>query len=228
MTREKPAVLSAGEITKALLGLPDWRERLGALHTAFVAPTAADALSFIAAVGRVSEALDHHPDLDWRYDHVFVRTTTHEAGLQLTARDVQLAGEISALAADAGARAQPALSRTIELGIDTADPHRLEETWLAALGYRRGRPGDFVDPWGRGPTIWFQQTPLPAASRLHLDVHVVPEIAAEVLTTVESTGGSLRESRFAPSWWVVADADGNRLCVCTPDGRAAADAPEST
>src|SRR5665647_3091230 len=55
-----------------------------------------------------------------------------------------------------------------------------------------------------------------ATSRLHLDVHVAQESALEVVDAVESAGGRRLDERFAPSWWVIADAEGNRLCVCTP------------
>jgi 4a-hydroxytetrahydrobiopterin dehydratase len=220
MSRQKPTILGAAQLAAALEKLPDWRERLDAFHTAYVAPSAASALAFIAAIGQAAETLDHHPDLDWRYDHVFLRTTTHEVGSALTERDVALATEISAIAAASGVRAEPALSRTIEIGIDSPAKELVEETWLTALDYRRGRAGDLIDRWARGPTLWFQETAEPDSSRMHLDVHVVSETAHQVLDDVEAAGGTRLDSRFAPSWWVIGDADGNRLCVCTPDGRA--------
>ncbi len=217
VSQPKPAVLRPDEITKALTDLPDWRTRLGVLYTAYVAPSAAAALALVAAIGEAAEAADHHPDLDWRYDHVFLRTTTHQAGHEVTERDVLLATEISTLAAKTGARAEPALAREVEIGIDTPDPKSLEETWITALGYRRGRDGDLVDPWGRGPNVWFQQTSTPDASRMHIDLHVASETALESLDAIKVAGGVRLDDQFAPSWWVVADADGNRLCVCTPD-----------
>jgi 4a-hydroxytetrahydrobiopterin dehydratase len=217
MSHPIPAVLNADEIAAALVSLPDWRERLGGFHTAYVAPSAAAALSFVAAVGAAAEVANHHPELDWRYDHVFLRTTTHEVGYAITSRDVALASAISEIAAATGVRAEPALSRTVEIAIDAADPTLVEQTWLTALGYRRGRAGDLIDPWGRGPTLWFQTTPEPDPSRMHLDIHVAAETAHQVLAAVEFAGGTRLDSRFAPSFWVVGDADGNRLCVCTPE-----------
>ena len=156
------------------------------MQTAYVAPSAAAALALVAAIGQAAESVDHHPDVDWRYDHVFVRSTTHQVGDEVTERDIRLATRISALAAGAGAVAEPTLVRTVEIGMDSADPDALRSTWQTALGYRLGRSGDLVDPWGRGPTLWFQCTETPATSRLHLDVHVAQE------------------------------RQGNRLCVCTP------------
>jgi 4a-hydroxytetrahydrobiopterin dehydratase len=215
-----PRVLPVDEIRSALAHLPDWRLRLGALHTAYAAPSSAAALAFAAAVGEAAESADHHPDLDWRYRHVFLRTTTHQAGGAVTQRDLELAAAVSTLAADAGLTAVPQLSRTVEIAIDAADPEALKATWRAALGYRPGRDADeLVDPWSRSPTVWFQRTATPAESRIHLDVHVVADEAPGVLDHVAGTGGRLLDGSHAPSWWVMADGDGNRLCVCTPAGR---------
>ena len=61
-------ILTRTEIDDALAGLPDWRYRLGGLVTAYKTPTAAAALELIAAVGRLAEDSNHHPDLDWRYN----------------------------------------------------------------------------------------------------------------------------------------------------------------
>ena len=100
--------LSPAEVDAALVSLPDWRDQGGVLHAAFAAATVADALALIAAIGALAEELDHHPDVDWRYRHVFVRSTTHSAGGQLTELDVALAARISAAAARLGAVAEVA------------------------------------------------------------------------------------------------------------------------
>ena len=36
---------------------------------------------------------------------------------------------------------------------------------------------------------------------------------------VVAAGGRLVTDEFAPSWWVLADADGNEACVCTWQAR---------
>jgi 4a-hydroxytetrahydrobiopterin dehydratase len=198
----------------ALADLPDWRLQLRALTTAFVADSPAEALALVAAVGAAAEEADHHPDVDWRYRHVFVRSTTHAAGNRVTARDTALAARTSALAAELGLRAQPALAREVEVGVDAADHEPLVGTWAAALGYVVGPGGDdVVDPFRRGPAVWFQRTATPAASRLHLDATVAHEAAGQVLAAVHAAGG--RTVDVAPAFTVVADPDGNRLCVCT-------------
>ncbi len=76
------------------------------LHAAFATASVGDALALIAAIGALAEKLDHHPDVDWRYRHVFVRSTTHSAGGRLTELDLTLAKAISAEAARLGAVAE--------------------------------------------------------------------------------------------------------------------------
>lgn len=94
-------------IDEALTGLPDWRFSDGGLVTVFKTPTAAAALEVIAAVGRLAEEQNHHPDLDWRYNKVFIRLTSHDAGSAVTTRDVAAATSLSELAIRLGATAQP-------------------------------------------------------------------------------------------------------------------------
>lgn len=209
----KPAVLKSDELAAALTGLPDWRCRLGALHTVFKASSSAEAVELVHQIGGLAEELNHHPDVDWRYDHVFVRTSTHSVGSEVTAKDVELAGRISALAA--GAQARPELFRTVDIGVDAADPAAVLGTWQALLRYRAKGDADLVDPWGRGPSIWFQQTGTPDPSRLHLDVWVEDSSADGVLAETQDAGARRIDDRFRPSFTVIADADGNRFCVCT-------------
>ncbi len=73
--------------------------RLGGLVTVYKAPTAAAALELIAAVGRLAEEQNHHPDLDWRYRRVFLRYSSHDAGDKVTRRDVAAATAAGAAAA---------------------------------------------------------------------------------------------------------------------------------
>jgi 4a-hydroxytetrahydrobiopterin dehydratase len=57
----------------------------------------AAALQFVNAVGELAEAANHHPDIEIRWDTVVLRLSTHSAG-GITAADLQLAGQIDALA----------------------------------------------------------------------------------------------------------------------------------
>jgi 4a-hydroxytetrahydrobiopterin dehydratase len=214
--------LSRTGIDEALAGLPDWRYRLGGFVTVYKTPTAAAALQLIAAVGRLAEEQNHHPDLDWRYNRVFLRFTSHDAGGVVTPRDVTAAGAASAAAAEVGASAEPGLHRTVEVGVDTTDAAEISEVWRVALGYKKGPGTDLLDPHGRGPSIWFQETPTPHGSRMHLDVH---RSRAESAAVLEKTGatGALMNRDHAPDWVVDTDPQGNRLCLCTEAGHQPAD-----
>lgn len=214
----KPAVLTFAERTAALADLPEWQYNLGALHTAYECASVADALALVQAIGQAAESLDHHPDVDWRYRHVFVRSSTHAVGGRVTANDIDLATAVSAAAATAGATARPALVRSLELGVDTADPGAISDTWKAALGYRPIE-GGLVDPWGRLPGVWFQQTDDPNPSRIHVDLIVEAASADDVLGEIVAHGGRRIDDRFRPSFTVVADAQDNRICICTNLGR---------
>ena len=57
-----------------------------------------DALAFLIAVGKLSEIANHHPDVDLRYNKVYLRLTTHSAGHTVTEKDFLLAAEINGLA----------------------------------------------------------------------------------------------------------------------------------
>lgn len=213
----KDHILTRLQVDDALAGLPDWRYRLGGLVTVYKAPTAAAALELIAAVGRIAEDKNHHPDLDWRYNRVFIRFSSHDAGSEVTPRDVEAAAAVSDAAAGAGAQAEPGLYRTVEIGIDTVDAAEISEVWRVALGYRKGRDGDLADPYGRGPGLWFQETETPSDNRLHVDIHRSKAESATALEKTAATGASMN-SDHAPGWVVVTDAQGNRLCLCTEEG----------
>lgn len=213
----KEDILTRAQIDSALPGLPHWRYRLGGLVTVYKTPTAAGALELIAAVGRLAEEQNHHPDLDWRYNRVFIRFSSHDAGSEVTRRDIDAAAAVSAAAAGSGATAEPGLYRTVEIAIDTDNPAEISEVWRTALGYRKGRFGDLEDPYGRGPGLWFQETATPSDNRFHLDIHRSKAESGPALEKTAATG-ALMNHDHAPGWVVVTDAQGNRLCLCTEEG----------
>lgn len=98
--------LTEAAIDAALRDLPDWKYQAG-LVTVYKTSTAADALALIAAVGRIAEEQNHHPDLEWRYNRVFLRYVSHDAGGQVTQRDVAAATAVSEAAVGIGAAGQP-------------------------------------------------------------------------------------------------------------------------
>ncbi len=55
-----------------------------------------DAMGFVNEVAGLSEAMNHHPDIDIRWNKVHLRLSTHSAG-GLTDKDLSLARQIDGL-----------------------------------------------------------------------------------------------------------------------------------
>ena len=203
-------------------GLDDWRLLFHGLHACYRFPDFATGLRLVAAIGAVAEELDHHPDLDLRYGRLRIRLASHDVH-GVTARDVRLARRISGLAAEAGARPDPTAVQVLEIALDTADHERVKPFWRAVLGLRDSPSYDeeLVDANGTLPTLWFQVTEEheEPRQRFHLDIRVPPEVAPGRVRAALAAGGTLVSDAAAPTVWVLADADGNKACVTTWQGR---------
>lgn len=109
--------------------------------------------------------------------------------------------------------------------LDCVDLDVVADFWSRALGYRRS--GRVHEPYlsllpasGRGPELLLQRVPerKDGKNRLHLDLRTrdldtevrrLLEAGAEVLTTTAHEEGGWR-------WLVLADPEGNELCVLQP------------
>ena len=107
--------------------------------------------------------------------------------------------------------------RVFEICIDADEPASLRPFWCVALGYVEQITAegavDLVDPSGRGPTVWFQRVPEAKAvkNRVHLDVRVPGEERGSLVDQLLVLGG--REIRVEPRFTVLADPEGNELCL---------------
>jgi 4a-hydroxytetrahydrobiopterin dehydratase len=207
--------LSDSEIDAA--GLSDWRSISNALHTRFTTGDFATGLRLVNLIGGAAEAANHHPDLDLRYRHLNVRLFSHDA-FGITGRDIALAREISVLAADAGIDAAPSDVAVLELALDTPDFAAIKPFWQVVLGYQANPDADDEvrnDDAGM-PTMWFQVSGSEEPrQRFHLDIRVPREVAEERVAAAIAAGGRLIDDSEAPNFVVLADADGNKVCVCT-------------
>lgn len=196
-------------------GLDDWVFVLGALEAQWRTGGFAAGLAFVDAIGAVADEVNHHPDLTLTWPSVAVRLTSHDSG-GVTSRDVELARTISGIAKASGLEAARDRLHRIELALDTADAAAIAPFWAAVLGYDL-RDGEAIDPQGRSVNLWFQQSePHPvAAQRFHVDVYVAPELAQARIDAALAAGGTLVSDAEAPSFVVLADPDGNKVCVCT-------------
>ncbi|KQY09783.1 4a-hydroxytetrahydrobiopterin dehydratase [Mycobacterium sp. Root135] len=206
-----------------------WRLILGVAVTHVRVPTLAAAAE-AAAVAISTDGVDGHLTVDLHADRVVLRMHTIDAG-SVTEPDLELVARVTEALSDRGLRAQPGdddvAPQTFEIAVDALDIALIRPFWQAVTGYvdEPGPPdlpdGGLQDPLRRGPTIWFQQmdAPRPQRNRIHLDVDVPPELARPRVDAALAAGGTLKSDAAAPAFWVLADAEGNEVCICTWQGR---------
>ncbi|MEZ5096580.1 MAG: 4a-hydroxytetrahydrobiopterin dehydratase [Nocardioides sp.] len=206
-------VLTAAEVLAAD-GLADWRMLYTQLHASYDISSYAAGAAFVAKVAALADEANHHPDVELRYGRVDLTLSSHDVG-GVTGRDLALARQISAAAGELTPR--PERLTLQELAIDAVDADLVRPFWVALLGYAVRADGSLADPAGRLPTVWFQamDPPRTERNRLHLDVFVPPEVAEERVAAAVAAGGRLLSDAEAPSFWVLADPEGNEACVCT-------------
>ena len=161
------------------------------------------------------------PDVDLRREGVIVRLiTVTDDYYGLTALDVDVARRISAAAHELGMPADPAAVQSVQVSIDALSHPKVIPFWRAVLGYedRADSPEDLLDPHGRGPAFWFQQMDGPQRNRIHLDVWFAPEQAEVRIAAAIAAGGRLVSDAEAPAW-LLADPEGNEVCVATTASR---------
>lgn len=198
-------------------GLDGWVLLGDGLRTRVPTGGFAAGLALVDRIGAAAEQADHHPDLDLRWGHVDVRLWSHDAG-GVTRRDVDLARTVSQLVAEAGLTPDGSGLQSLELALDSPDRGAVLPFWGALLGYERraGADDEVRDPGGAHPPVWFQESGADEPrQRWHLDVWVDPGEVQGRIDAAVAAGGRVVDDAQAPSFWVLADADGNRSCLCT-------------
>ena len=206
-------------------GVQDWRVLGDGVSTHYPTASVTAAIRLAAAIADRVDLDGHPPDLDVRPDGVTVRLVTCTADdFGLTQRDVHQARAISAVARGEGFTADPTAVQTVQVSIDALVHADVIPFWRAVLGYvdRDSDGEDLADPLRRGAPFWFQQMDAPRTdrNRIHVDVFVPPEVAADRIAAALAAGGRVVSDADAPSWWVLADPEGNEVCVATIAGRS--------
>ena len=208
------STLTGPEIADA--GLTDWAYLNGGLQTRLATKKFATGLRLVDQIGAAAEAANHHPDLDLRYPHLDIRLTSHDAG-GVTNRDLALARVISELAAAEGVAARPDVAKLVEIALDTPDADAVRPFWQAVLDMREhGAVPDIDLRDDVLPSLWFQASGSDEPrQRFHLDLWVAPEVVEAQIAAALAAGGVLVSDAEAPSYWVLADSEGNQVCLCT-------------
>jgi 4a-hydroxytetrahydrobiopterin dehydratase len=193
---------------------PGWVLLLDRIATRIPTRDFAAGLALVDQIGAAAEAADHHPDLDLRYTAVEVRLSSHDEG-GVTERDLALARTISDLAVSAGLAPSAVGVTQLELGLDSPDRAAVAPFWAAVLG-ATVHDIEVVDETGQLPTIWFQKSGRDEPrQRWHHDLWVDPAEVRPRIDAAVAAGGRLVSDDEAPSFWVLEDPEGNKICLCT-------------
>ncbi|WP_114558403.1 4a-hydroxytetrahydrobiopterin dehydratase [Desertihabitans aurantiacus] len=225
-------MLGGSQIAEA--GLTDWRKLAQGLHARYLVGDFRAAVRFVTAIAEAGAAIGHHPLVAIGPGYVHLELVSNDAiyreadGTEhvvewVTQRDVDLARQITEIAADHELVADPASVSVLELGLDTARSATIAPVWAALLTGRpeaqgHGSPSDEVrDPLGRVPNLWFGDTDEhddDPRQRFHVEVYVAPEVAEQRIAAALAAGGTVVDGSGAPGLTVIADQDGNTGIVC--------------
>ena len=91
--------LNSESISIALKNLPDWNHLEDKLSKEFVFKDFRESMSFLMEMAFECESANHHPEIYQVYNCLRLELTTHDAGRQVTQKDIDLAGAIEAVLA---------------------------------------------------------------------------------------------------------------------------------
>jgi len=207
-------------------GVEDWRVVGDGANAFYRTDSVATGARFIKAISELPDIDNHPPDIDVRSDGVTVRLitfTTDYGGM--TTRDLEIAGQISAVAKKLGLEADPSAVQSLIIIPGWTAPAEVIPFWRAMLGYvpRIDSPDeDLVDPHNRGTGFWFERMDEPrpdGGGAIHVAVFVPYEQAEARIAAALAAGGRMVRDQFAPQWWTLADAAGNEADIATTKGR---------
>ena len=92
-----PQLATQSEIESFLDLNANWSGNESSLTSQFTAPSFLAAIELVNAVAVIAEELDHHPDIDIRWNKVTFALSTHSAG-GITSLDFELATAFDAAA----------------------------------------------------------------------------------------------------------------------------------
>ncbi|NUR63288.1 MAG: VOC family protein [Catenulispora sp.] len=229
---ETERVLRMREASDAVEAI-GWRYLLGELRTTVAVDSLAQGIEATnTALAACATDADDHLRFDVRPSHV-VLVLQSAAKAKVTDVDTALAARVSEALAATGLTTDPAIDKAdthslqlVEIAVDALDIPLVRPFWKAVFGYvtepdKDGPTDALVDPLRQAPAIWFQQmdAPRPQRNRIHFDVCVPHDEAQRRIAAGVAAGGRVIYDTEAPAFWVLADPEGNEVCITTWQGR---------
>jgi 4a-hydroxytetrahydrobiopterin dehydratase len=209
-------------------GLEDWVVLHGGPSAVFLTNNLADTAELARAVARLPGLEGSHAQLTIVSKRLTVRLTREI--WKIDAEHINLAREISKVAKSLGAVADPNQVQEVQFAI-AAKPDAIDLTfWKAVLGYDPMLEDNAIDPLGVSSTVWMQDIEEGKTLRhaMHIDLSLSKEGAQARVDAAVKAGGVVVDDSHAPSFWILADRSGNKVCVVAwPDGAKANQADDS-
>jgi len=207
-------------------GTETWPVLSNGATTFFPTDSLATSARLVQAIAAIDGIEDHRPGIDIRPGGVTIRLlTVADDWFGMSRRDIDLARQIAAIASELGLSPDPTGVQSVDpIVIGAVDIKNVMPFWRALMGYEQ-RPDspdeDLVDPRGIGPGIWFEQIdgPKTERNRMHVSVWVPYEQAEARVAAAIAAGGTVIYDAMAPSWWTLADPEGNEADIATSTGR---------
>jgi 4a-hydroxytetrahydrobiopterin dehydratase len=192
-------------------------------------PTAVFQTKTLGAAAELAQTIAQLPGLDGTAAHMSILTKSLTIRLtrevwNTEIEHIELAREISKIASSHAAVAAPSMVQEVQFAI-AAKPDAIDVGfWRAVLGYQPMLDDAGIDPLGISSNVWMQDLNVdkPLRHAMHIDVSVSKEHAQSRVDAAVAAGGVIVDSSEVPSWWVLADRSGNKVCVVAwPDGAKA-------
>ena len=203
----------------AASGVEAWAVLHGGPTAVFRTSSLANAAALAQAIAAVPGLDGAHTQINLLSDRVTVRLTREVWKIEES--HIAVARAISAVAQAHGAAADRGAVHEIQVAI-SAKPDAIDVGfWRAVLGYDPMLGDNAIDPLGNSSTVWMQELDeaKPLRHAMHIDVSVPREQAEGRFAAAVAAGGVVVDASHAPSYWILADRSGNKVCIAAwPDG----------
>ena len=206
----------------AASGIEEWVVLHGGPTAVYRTTSLADAATLAQAIAAVPGLNGTHAQINLLSDRVTVRLTRDQ--LVIEEPHIELARAVSVVAKAHGAVADRSAANEVQVAI-SAKPDAIDlGFWRAVLGYAPMQSDNAIDPLGNSSTVWMQDLDeaKPLRHAMHIDVSVPREQAEGRFAAAVAAGGVVVDASHAPSYWILADRSGNKVCIAAwPDGAVA-------